>query len=239
MFYVWAVFSRPARQVWGDDPQPIIVPHVPKTAGTSLRTYLAKVFGERLVLEYAFIPLPDPTPSRRLLCRLGSSRAALPRNIGALVGHFPADKYERALPSARYAVWLRDPVDRVVSHFSYYQRNPQWAPERWRGATFDEFLSEERERNRQSKQLAGRPLSAFDFVGVTESFAESIAVFARCFDLPPPDKIPRANVNPERRTSAYEISAEMRERILAGNRDDQALYEQARQRYSEIRRIVH
>src|SRR5262245_28583642 len=133
-----------------DGPAMIIVTHVPKTAGTSLRHYLQEVFGDRLFPEYVET-LALRARWRRLLVRLGWVRAGFGRRVDCIIGHSPATKYDRLFPQALHAVWLRDPVERVVSNFFHSLRNPEWVPEDRRRGTLEEFIELEEEQNRQSR----------------------------------------------------------------------------------------
>lgn len=80
----------------------LIVLHTPKCGGTSLDTSLRKAFGARAIYrDYKDNP-----------ARLKSNPADYP----VIIGHFSATKYAHE----REATWvtlLRDPVDRILSHF--------------------------------------------------------------------------------------------------------------------------
>lgn len=80
----------------------LIILHTPKCGGTSLDTTLRKAFGARAIYrDYKDNP-----------ARLKSDPADYP----VIIGHFSATKYTHE----RQATWvtlLRDPVDRMLSHF--------------------------------------------------------------------------------------------------------------------------
>ncbi|HMO55963.1 MAG TPA: sulfotransferase family 2 domain-containing protein [Roseiflexaceae bacterium] len=72
-------------------------------------------------------------------------------------------------------------------------------------------------------QLAQQRLQQFAWVGLTERFAESLALLAYTFGWWPPHHIPRYNVTAQRPRVA-EISPQLREQISAITRIDQQLY---------------
>ena len=93
--------------------------HIPKTAGTSMRLLLEKVFNEKqrvylyggeppgITLE-AFRELPNDVKER----------------IRLVYGHFRFGVHEWLPQKARYITMLRDPVDRVASLYYFYKRHP-------------------------------------------------------------------------------------------------------------------
>lgn len=207
----------------------LIVTHIPKTAGTTLRIHLSEVFGSRLFQEYNLLTQPRLSLWRRAMVSIGSVRAGVPPGVSCIIGHNRATKYLSAFPRARHAVWLRDPVDRVLSHYHYTRRHPEWVNVRWHGISLEQFIEHPFMRNRQAWMLDGRPLGDFDFVGDCEHFDLSLQLFARQFRLPAPPQGVRLNSNPERSGSRYEVSEALRGRILELNATDQVLYEEARE----------
>lgn len=214
----------------GTDLAPLVVVHVPKTAGTSLRLALREAFGERLVEDYGDRPLTHPRWQRRLAAWLsGWARA---RRIPAghcVFGHFLALKYRRC-EGARFAIWTRDPVDRVLSRYAHYLRDEVAGESAHEarglrpGLDLDGFLALPNYRDTLTEYLWGVPLERLDFVGSTEHFDEDLARFSRRFlpqhDLPPI----RANrsdpdAGPDRRDPA------VRARVRAANARDVILHE--------------
>lgn len=208
-------------------PRPIVITHVAKTAGTSLHYYLRRILGDRLILDYRVHPLPEPRGIRKLFYRLGYQRAALPRDVVCVMGHFPSTKYDEILPGARHAIWFRDPAERIVSLWEYNRRNVGLVQQDWSEVDLMDFASRTEHRNMQTAALAGRGLTEFDMVGVAEHFELSVHLFAKIFDLQPPDEIPRENVNPNRPGKRYHLTAEERQQILGWNQEDLQLHKYA------------
>ena len=211
----------------------LIVTHMPKTGGTTLRRYLSDVYGKKLFQEYRLVPSPALPLWRRAFVALGSERAKIPPGTSCIIGHFRATKYLSVLPNARHAVWLRDPVERVLSHFHFNLRHPEAVKAEWHGLSLERFLEHPFVANNQAWVLDGRPLRDFDFVGDFECFNTSLQVFARQFALPAPSHGMILNNNPERLGSKYEVSDELRARILELNTEDQALYLEAKELFRQ------
>jgi hypothetical protein len=105
----------------------VVSVHVPKTAGSTFRLWLATAFPceGSLFLDYLDRPV-DPLSHMNLdpkgfLVRQGKRR--LPKGAKVVHGHFWARKYE-AVPDAFRMTFLRDPIDRTVSHYWYWMTHP-------------------------------------------------------------------------------------------------------------------
>ena len=108
-------------------------------------------------------------------------------NIKCIHGHFQPLKYLLAAPENRikFVTWMRDPVDRLISHFNFWQRsyNPKTAKphhkkvveEDW---SLEQFCLSSDFKNIYCQYLWAFPLEYFDFIGITEHFEEDLAVFS-------------------------------------------------------------
>jgi hypothetical protein len=90
--------------------------HIPKTAGSTLRPILTRQYRtgeicqlERFNAESGFELKPNAQPSR----------------IRLYLGHIPFGLHEYLTQPATYITMLREPVDRVLSHYFHARRNPQ------------------------------------------------------------------------------------------------------------------
>jgi len=223
------------------DVRPILVSvHFPKTAGTSFGVALRQCFGDRLREDYAMLPLNQPR-ARRVwqAVRAGFRARADASWPDAIHGHFLPVKYRIALRArpVHYVTWLRDPVERLLSHYYYWQRTATAAtpaqPFRHRVAreqwSLERFCFAPQMRNLYSQYLWGFPASRFHFIGITERYESDLAEFADRF-LPGAPPASRARVNPERRDARYMIAPALRERIARHHDADMALYERALRR---------
>jgi hypothetical protein len=215
----------------------IISIHVPKCAGTSFRNVLQKIFGRRLWSNYGTV-----------FTREQARPDLVPVNTVCIHGHFFADAFSDLYPQARLITWIRHPVERVLSNYHFFRRHPEvndgcCQALHQRKLSVREFADLDWMRNETTRYLAGRPLSDFDFVGVTERFSDSLGVFESEFGLRPPAvrttpgwpgsqgrRIPWENSNPERTSPVYPLSPEDHAYILRRNLADYHLYEEAVQR---------
>lgn len=198
----------------------IVSVHIPKCAGTSFAHFLGDVFKEGLCLHYPDQSLPTPP--------LGEIITPATRVIH---GHFFADRFDTMIPTISYATWLRHPVDRLISHYEHSLRSPD--PRDGCAMAVKEqkldivgFARMDWMRNQMSRYLAGKPLSAFAFVGVSEYFDRSLATFCAQFGLTYPAYVPAVNKNPAP-ASKTKPTEDQRRTLLELNALDVALYEAA------------
>ncbi|MGH8475410.1 MAG: hypothetical protein ACRER2_06500 [Methylococcales bacterium] len=151
------------------------------------------------------------------------------RRYQCVHGHFLPIKYALLGGDHSYAVWLRDPVQRMLSRYYYHQRigakraRPGVVP---RDLSLDDFCRIERYQNTYAKYLWGMPLDRFAFVGITECFDASLEVFRRKFGIAPGVGVHLGNVyeGPEKRLDGYAVDARLRDYLLRANAADVAIY---------------
>ncbi|MFU8764850.1 MAG: hypothetical protein ACNA7T_10020, partial [Haliea sp.] len=167
---------------------------MPKTAGLSFRATLERHYGTGFRHDYADYPLASPLPQRHaaaLEFSLAADAAAYAA-VDCIHGHFLPIKYLLLADSldCRFVTWLREPVQRLVSHYYYWQRSYDPAAEDTsslhrrvveEGWTLEQFCLAPELRNVYSQFLWAFPLRALDFVGITEYFAEDLREFAALF----------------------------------------------------------
>ena len=181
----------------GDEPLLAFV-HIPKTAGKTVTTMLVGAYskpGVRSAGNY----LRGPEKTRR---KVGMERKTRGRVI---VGHVPYGLFRESLPAdTRYMTFLREPTERVLSHYWRHlhrdpSRPPTPNPRKVRTETLEQALVEHRlpaVNNLMTRFLCGsaaldgtltasavdaakRNLSEFAFVGLQERFEESIVLLQR------------------------------------------------------------
>jgi hypothetical protein len=160
--------------------EPLLVSiHIPKTAGFTLLQVLAKRFGERLQRAYR-----APIPGLRRTETDGWPDIA---NPACIHGHAVYDRFPWivGVPDARFITFLREPLASAVSLWRY-QRRPHtpWGPvaeAQLFSDDLEEYLLEQHNHNRYRKWIgrSQRSLEEFFFVGVVESFDESMDVLFR------------------------------------------------------------
>ena len=209
--------------------------HMPKTGGTSFRrNLLTPAFGKRLLLDYEDRPLMHSKDERNQSAKAFRPDDELLARYDCVHGHFLAAKYRCEVPSLKFAVWFRDPLQRAVSRFHHGKRTDGGAI----GAhtTIEEFCELGHLQNIYAKLLWSFDLSWFDFVGITEDYAAGVEMFCRMFDLPG-GATAIHNANPDKKIGLpYPIDRELRERIVQVNREDLDIYQRALARYRKMRR---
>jgi hypothetical protein len=222
--------------------------HIGKTAGTSVQHTLleamagAAIFHESLenfdVVSAAELSIND-----------------------LVIGHFTYQHVKKLRPDRLLMTFLRDPVERVISNYSFLRSESPMsnysrrAIEAARALTLREFLLCEEPAvrmvtaNCQAKWLAydirpkhqsrisslqgeaERNLASFDFVGIVEYFSESIAALSR--EIGVELVIKRLNVTGAR-FSEPPVSSEDVELIRRMNAVDIALYQGARRKFERV-----
>ena len=169
-------------------PVELISVHVPKSAGTTFSHILARQYGVGLYMDYGHEPIhpalakKDPEIWRR---EQAEKAALLPAPTRVIHGHFWAGKYDQIFPGAKKITWLREPVQRLISHYFYFKSHPD-LPHPINHRLHEQNLSlldfarlPALQNVLTRRWLRDTPLSAFDFVGVQEHFAADLAALQR------------------------------------------------------------
>lgn len=217
----------------------LISVHIPKTGGVTLRALWQRTFGPNVYFDYgsqyAFTDPVPPTPgvrARRLARQLRRWRRLRPTDR-CIHGHFRAGRYEAHFPGAPVVTWLRDPVERVASHYYFWQRYPDRAHGVCRQVlrerlSLEEFAEIPAMRDLQSRYCDGWPLARFAFVGVVERFHELAPRLLLLAGAGPTPLPPPANVGTARAPGArYVLPPSTRNHLERMNANDRELYEQA------------
>lgn len=173
--------------------RPIVVLHIPKTAGTSLRKLIQKnysakelffVYGE----ESEFTTIED-------LQNLSPEQKT---GIKVFMGHLPYNPNLFPGMQPRYITLVRDPIERVISYYHHIMnKNKAWKD---RNVSLLKYLSVSNDlqlNNHQTRVISGLhelPVSEkhfdaaiknienhFDFVGISEKFEESMVKLSGLF----------------------------------------------------------
>lgn len=213
---------------------PLVVSlHLPKTAGTSFAEALRVAFGEGCRTEYVDQPMQHPRWRRRARALAGAIPARRQLPEACIHGHFLPLKYRLATlgRQVRFVTWLRDPVERIASHYHFWRRDydgsdptqplrNRMLAEDW---SFERFALGREMRDLYHEYLWGFDPRRFDFIGITEHYAVDLERFAQRYGCDCAF-VARAMVNPERRGSGYGIDGALRARIEAHHGRDVALY---------------
>lgn len=203
----------------------IISVHIPKCAGTSFKHVLREMLGRSLWANYGD----------------DFSRAAVPAHTQCIHGHFSALAYHEIWPEARRLTMVRHPVERVVSNYYHFMREPDGRnsasirlhAERM---TLRQFAELEAVRNEITRYTAGLRPADFAYVGIAERFAESVLLLRRTLSVDKSISAIRDNVNPDRKTENYELTAEDFDFIAELNSVDLEWYEAAVRNFDAVNR---
>lgn len=174
----------------------IIFLHLPKTAGTTLARIIERQYEPQTILHL-------------YESNFGVELTAVPATrmdlLRVVMGHFYFGVHTFVPSSSTYLTMLRDPVDRVVSHYHFVRHQPSHylyeAASRMSLAEYVQFCNRQEPNNDQVRLLAGnvnRPnfgtctddmlaaakknlASRFSVVGLTEEFDASVLLMKRTF----------------------------------------------------------
>jgi len=240
--------------------------HMPKTAGMSFYKALEGHFGETLLRDYVYPRAEKSNVISEYEKNLFAIKNSLKhgkhgirrwdyertyrrklksylfdkREVNIVHGHLRPVKY--LLLSTRqdlkFVTWLRNPVDRVVSHYYYWiktykaGRSPalqsRIIEENW---SLEQFCFSAEIRNYYCQFLWGFPKENFDFIGITEFFEEDLLYFSKKYLIGDQLQTARVNVGESRegksRGGKYELDPEFRSKLESHHSLDMDLYRYA------------
>lgn len=217
----------------------LISVHVPKTAGTSFRNSLVKTFGERLLLDYSTQPSSRYLTHRASYLKhkygfLWKGRKIVSR-YEVIHGHFPADMFDFLPGPKQFCMFMRQPVDRLVSHYLFWKRDGSKFPGNSaldsfirNRLTLDQFAALPEMINFYSTFLGAMKIEQFDFVGLMEEYNTSLCLFEKIFGI----KLDENWDNVTSREQKKDILSNTEvARLLPPQARNQEIYDQARRRF--------
>lgn len=108
----------------------------------------------------------------------------IPTNCSIIHGHFVADHFDDVISNPFRTVVLRDPLDRMISHFKYWKEAKGVTNHRIDipfdiNMTFIDFQSSQCLQNFQSSALGSLSINDFDLVGVTQKLPNFVNNFVK------------------------------------------------------------
>jgi hypothetical protein len=180
----------------------IIFPHIPKTAGTSLRVQLSSFDNKRLLIDdledYPFSLNKNVLDSREIFkSKAISNKDILLSSYDVIFGHFIADKYVFLKNYTDYNLicFLRNPTERTISHYFYWKKMlatgtvgevllnnlPFLNQIADNTMSLEEFSKLPQVKNFYKIYFGSNQISDFSFIGISERFDESIAIINKKF----------------------------------------------------------
>ncbi len=230
--------------------EPLLFLHIPKTAGTALRSLFARELGEDRVTK----GLPA-MPLEEALIRYA--------DFDAICGHFHAQQ-GCPLPAGRLSITvLRDPVDRFLSYFYFRKFDAQESliDQRVRSLDVEGFIDQltnddADELNMQTTLLyplgtdaqtlprwpervraAQRALDRIDYVGIHDEIDDFVCMLCARMGWSSDTALERINVTSQRAAPEH-LSAAARKRLDHFLQHDRAVYEHAVERFRQQRRTA-
>ncbi len=212
----------------------LIFVHIPKSAGTSFKGLLKKIYkpSEIIVVDSdGWYKDMNYSVAANRTNLPGAQQIQPPASVKCITGHFNASCFVNLYPNADYITWVRDPIQRMISHYNYYLRigayYGQIAPTKRSYDIIDlETYATHSYNVNFMTQLINIPLTKFKFIGIVEKYDEEIKRFKETFGIDINEESQHYNLNPEKKSvqETYNVSDEQKEKLMKLHAEDYKLY---------------
>jgi hypothetical protein len=211
--------------------------HVPKTGGQTIRDAIAAQVGhgDQFLYLGRWDAASDVVEAAQVAGLPDHRRDRLRFVAGHTVDHGLADLF--APRRVREIVLLRDPAERIVSHYNFFVTRPERATRPTIG--FEEWYERLHRRDFSVKWLAQRfgtknnldsvaeRLSTCTFVARTPKLSHALPILLEAMGLRP-EVPPRSNVTGVHHAQILALDGALRDRLARENPGDSMLYRMAR-----------
>ena len=209
--------------------RPLLLLHIYKTSGSSIRLRIERTFDVRRIQG---VYHTDDVRSR--LKGYVTEENVTRTGAELYYGHFYYGLHQQLSVPAVYGTFLRDPIERAVSHYRHFERFSS-APERTLSTYLDD--GELQLDNLMTRMVSGyravpfgevarthldhakRNLESFAFIGFVETLSESMDSLGGILGAP---MVPAKSINVNEQPAA--VSDDEKGRLAALNAHDQELY---------------
>ena len=168
---------------------------------------------------------------------MAANAAEIADRYDVIHGHFTASKYADVFPDTTLVTIMRDPYQHAMSSYEHALRSAQMThPDirRFHQQRMSAVDLIETYPDHQNRYLDGVPLEAFAFVGLTERYAKTVALFEAIVGTSMPRTRLRRNVNPRKAAAAYNVPPDVRRAVDRLRAGDVETYRRARERFAAL-----
>lgn len=159
----------------------IISVHIPKTAGTTLATYLDHSTNRSILYDYG------ASSNLVIDSDVLNKHKDFIEKFKVIHGHFAASKYKNVFPNAEYITFVRQPSKRIISNYLHLKRVPSHPMAKKiesNKMSILEFAKQFNQSNALSIHMDGLSLNEWSFIGITEHSEIAIPMMLEHLGIP-------------------------------------------------------
>jgi hypothetical protein len=217
----------------------VIFVRVPRTASTNFTGILENIYRPKIIRDLVW----QEMPAEKRIAKLKRGEyfydfdnmkypAENIRNYDAIEGHFYARKYEELKGEYDFVTFIRDPIQRVISHFHIIVKRQDRL-----GIDIKKFAEIYKNFH---KALIGNDLSMYKFIGITDMFNFSVNQFYEIFEIPEHKRIKLNGRSKVRQGSVKKrnISEADKKYIINLNKEDYEIYNEVKAKLTEKQKQI-